>query len=251
MMIFLAGTECFTKENRYLMPQSKYILTSFYSVSKWQIPYIHKVDKFFLDSGAYTLFSTGHSMTMSDWENYTDRLGDFINENDIKYFFEVDVDRIIGLEAVEYLRRRLETRTGKKCIPVWHKNRGWDYFEKMCYEYPFVAIGGVAGNPDGKKIEKFFPKFIDCAHSYGTRIHGLGYTNTAKLPLYHFDSVDSTSWSSGYRFGTINKFNGKRIINIQTPDGMRIKSKDGYLTKVQKLGFDEWCKYQRWADTHI
>ncbi len=59
-------------------------------------------------------------------------------------FFELDIDRIVGLEKVEEFRRRIESKTGKQSIPVWHSNRGWQYFVNMCKEYNYVSIGGIA-----------------------------------------------------------------------------------------------------------
>ena len=48
--------------------------------------------------------------------------------------------------------------------------------------------------------------FIDQAHSAGIRIHGLGFTSSKYLPYLKFDSVDSTTWLSGARYGQIYKF---------------------------------------------
>ena len=71
--------------------------------------------------------------------------------------------------------------------------------------------------------------FIDQAHSAGTCIHGLGFTNTTLLPFLKFDSVDSTTWLSGSRFGQIYFFNGKQMVYRNPPKGMRAKNAEQYL----------------------
>ena len=111
---------------------------------------------YLLDSGALPFFTKGHSKTMAEWDRYVDSYIDFINAWDVHHFFELDIDRIVGLEKVEEFRRRIESKTGKQSIPVWHSNRGWQYFVNMCKEYSYVSIGGIAKNPNGKAIEKIF-----------------------------------------------------------------------------------------------
>lgn len=188
-----------------------YILESFYyadEITKKLIPYF---GDFLLDSGAFT-FMQGKSGSI-DWEEYIDRYADFINETDTKKFFELDIDSIVGYDKVLQYRRTLEAKTGKQCIPVWHKSRGKEEFIRMCKEYPYVALGGIA-IAKGAKDEfdsKYFPWFIKTAHEYGAKIHCLGYTNMEGIKKYHFDSVDSTSWTAGNRFGFIYKFDGNTM----------------------------------------
>lgn len=94
----------------------------------------------------------------------------------------MDIDSVVGLAEVERLRHKLERMTGKKPIPVWHKNRGKEYFVKMCEEYPYVAIGGIVTKEIPRKVyETAFPWFINTAHKHKAKIHGLGYTTVANL----------------------------------------------------------------------
>ena len=225
-----------------------YVLESFWYIKEWQIEYIKKCKFFLLDSGAFSMFLKGHKLTEDDWNNYVTRYINFINKYDIKYFFELDIDRIVGIKKVEEIRERIERETGKKCIPVWHKERGWEYFKKMCEDYDYVAIGGIARNPNGKQIEKLFPYFINYAHKKGCKIHGLGYTNIKGLKKYHFDSVDSTAWSSGWRFGMFYKFNGKGFDKVSNKEG-RIKKSRAY--EVDTINYINWVKFQKYADKYL
>ena len=199
MKIFLASTS--DKSFISNITDSKYILESFYYFQEWQILLIKKCKMFLLDSGAFTFMNSQKGKV--NFDEYLTRYINFINKYDIKYFFELDVDSIVGYEKVKQLRKRLENETGKKCIPVWHKSRGKEEYLKMCEEYDYVAIGGIVTKEITKEQYSFFPWFINEAHKRGCKIHGLGFTDTNLLQKYHFDSVDSTAWLSGSRFGHV------------------------------------------------
>jgi hypothetical protein len=249
MNVFLAGehevkngSECATWDNLN-------ILESFYYASRNNhvLRLIKSVRNFLLDSGAFTFMQ--NSSENVDWEKYIEAYADFINKNDVKLFFELDIDPIVGLAEVERLRGKLETLTGKKPIPVWHKNRGKQYFIDMCKNYPYVAIGGIVTQEiPRKKYESAFPWFIKTAHENGAKIHGLGYTSLRNLPKYHFDSIDSTSWLSGNRSGKVFTFNPLSGIMTDTfaGEGQRLKPRE-----AAKRNFNEWIKFAKYAETHF
>lgn len=201
--------------------------------------------KFLLDSGAFTFFQGKHGNI--DWNEYQDRYIEFINRNDVDLFFELDIDSIIGYENVLRLRNRLEMATGKKCIPVWHFSRGKDEFLKMCEEYDYVAFGGMLtdGVPT-KKLVQLLPWFVKEAHKRGAKIHGLGFTSTDALKRIQFDSVDSSSWSSSVRFGSMHVFTG---------DGIKAFNRNGRRVADYKRAalhnFDEWVKFQKYAERSL
>lgn len=235
------------KENQW----KPYILESFYyadSDTERLLPYF---GDFLLDSGAFT-FCAGKQFNDHDFDGYIERFIDFINRNKVEKFFELDIDSIVGYEKVKEYRRLLERKTGKQTIPVWHISRGKEEFIRHCQEYPYVALGGyVAGikssDPRQKAYVKSYPWFIETAHRYGAKIHGLGFTSLEGLKKYHFDSVDSTAWTTGNRFGYIYQFDGKTIRKIETPKGKRL----GDSRKVALINFTEWVKFQQYADTHL
>lgn len=193
-----------------------------------------------LDSGAFT-FLNGSKKTV-DWDAYLREYAEFINENDIELFFELDIDPLVGYDQVKEMRDRLEGMTHKQCIPVWHKSRGRDEFLNLCSQYPYVALGGIAIGEIKRSEHRFFPWFINEAHKRGAKIHGLGYTNTEGLYRYHFDSVDSSSWLSGVRYGRIQYFNGTTMKNLSRPKGMRANT-----NKAELFCLHEWIKFQEYA----
>jgi hypothetical protein len=201
---------------------------------------------FLLDSGAFT-FIMGNNGKSIIWEDYVERYADFINRNHIQKFFELDIDSLVGYEQVKTLRSRLEKLTGKQPIPVWHKSRGKDEFLHMADAYPYVALGGIVTKEWNKKEYKFFPWFISQAHKRGAKIHGLGFTQMEGLKKYHFDSVDSTAWTTGNRFGYIYQFTGSTMIKHDTPKGHRLADPRA----VALINFTEWIKFQKYAEVYL
>ena len=88
-----------------------YNLMSYYYIPKnpkRALGIIEQSERIMIDSGAHT-FQKGK--TKLNWEEYTESYARFIRENDcnkIVGYFEMDVDKVIGLERVIKLRRRLE-----------------------------------------------------------------------------------------------------------------------------------------------
>lgn len=247
MNLYLAGVQ--GKAKGFVIPPEPsklFILESFYYMDDWMPKLINQFGSFLLDSGAFTFMS--NAKVKVDWDEYVTKYANFIIQNDIKLFFELDIDSVVGLKEVERLRLKLETMTGKKCIPVWHYTRGKEYFLKMCDSYPYVAIGGlVTKELPLKTMEKYFPWFISEAHKRGCKIHGLGYTNLKGLKRFKFDSVDSTAWLYGNRGGFVYKFNPKMgtVDKICAPAGARLHAREAAIHN-----FNEWVKFQRYAENH-
>lgn len=229
-----------------------FLLDSYAYASDIVESYIPKVGKFLLDSGAFT-FVASTKVANVDWVAYVDRYAEFIKKNNVSLFFELDIDKLIGYEAVLKLRKRLEIKAEKQCIPVWHKSRGKQAFIDMCKEYPYVSIGGLVGDGSaGAKeytatVQRYFPWFIDTAHVNGARIHALGFTNFEGLGRYHFDSVDSASWTSGHRFGGVCVFDGDRITHMPKKGNLRMAD----WKAIARHNFNEWVKFQRYAKEHL
>lgn len=210
------------------------LLESFYYVADWQTRNIHNFKSFMLDSGAFTFMQ--HAEKAVDWDEYLSRYIQYINANDVSLFFELDIDSVVGYERVLVMRDRLERETGRRCIPVWHVNRGWDEWLRMCDEYEYVAIGGIADR--GRvKVEPYVRRFTKEAHRRGAKVHGLGYTKLSNLESTGFDSVDSTTWLYGNRIAHAYEWNGNEMRRHATPKGKRMNSK-----AIARHNFLEWVK---------
>lgn len=247
MILYLAGYKpC---DRRWKLDTSDvYILSSFWEHESGRYGAYVRQEKHILDSGAFSSFSGKNNGF--EWDSYVKSYADFIIKNNIQRFFELDIDSVVGLEKVKRYRKYLEDRTGKQPIPVWHASRGKDYFLYMCENYPYVAIGTTSAMEEGRRIREnpmVLKWFIDTAHSRDCKIHGLGFTNTNFLPFLKFDSVDSTTWLSGARFGQIYEFVNGKMIYHNPPKGMRAVGHD----IANRHNFNEWLKFQRYAEQYL
>lgn len=247
MKIFLADTrlrKCYClEEQKIYLP---YTLESFYYSDSITVQSLLPYSKdFLLDSGAFTFMQNSKSHT--NWKDYINRYADFIVRNNIKKYFELDIDSVVGYPQVLKYRAMLEEMTGRKCIPVWHKTRGIEEFKKMCDEYDYAAIGGIVSKEIKPEQYKVFPGMIKEAHSRGCKLHGLGFTSLAWLPKCHFDSVDSTAWTTGNRFGFIYRFDGTTMQKMNVPKGKKLADS----RKVALINYTEWIKFQKYAETHL
>lgn len=204
----------------------------------------YKLEGFLLDSGAFS-FMSGKKCTMDSLEKYQEEYIKYIISRDVKYFFELDVDTIFGLDFVHKLRKELEQRTKKKCIPVWHKSRGVNYWKWMVDNYDYVAIGGLVFHVMPKEYE-LIRKMVAYARAKGVKVHGLGFTKTSQLNKYAFWSVDSTSYKmSAIRGGGVQYFDGHYMKQHIIPAGT--KKRDTY--SIIENNVAEWVKYQKYMDS--
>lgn len=224
--------------------KSKYVLASFYYFEKIDFNFQRQFKHFILDSGAFSFFNTKEIPTKDEIIAYCDRYANYINEYNVKHFAEIDVDKIYGYDFVLFLRKRLENKTGKKCMPIWHHSRGKEDFIKMCKEYSYAGVGGIASGEQLSKHKYSYKHLNRLARKYGCKLHGMGFTPTKDLYKYEFYSTDSTSWKSGTRFGTIYHFKNGRLFTIKKREKTRLKD----YQSLDKHNIEEWLKYQEYCD---
>ena len=187
---------------------------------------------------------SGAECSKGQLTEYMERYIQFIKQNNIKYFFELDVDTIFGIEFVHELRKKLERETQKQCIPVWHKSRGIEYWKWMCDNYKYVAIGGLVFHVKKQEYE-YIKEMVNYAYQKGVKVHGLGFTKTKEVEQYKFYSVDSASWTKGAALGQqVHTFNGLYVESRRINKG----NKKVKLSKLVAHNLKEWCKYQKYMD---
>ena len=248
MRLYLAGVAPWRNEGMYddaTRSYHPYILESFYYCDEDTERLLPYFGDFLLDSGAFTFMQgTGQN---TNWDDYVERYAAFINRNHIQKYFELDIDVVVGYDRVKEIRKKLEKLTGIPCIPVWHLSRGLDEYKRMCDEYDYVAIGGIVSGEIKKDKYSAFPALISEAHRRGAKVHGLGFTALDWLKVCHFDSVDSTAWTTGNRFGFVYWFDGKTMRKKDAPKGHRL----GDSRKVALNNYTEWIKFQKYADKYL
>lgn len=238
MKLCIAGTNTRKMMFRKNLAELRFVLESYYYMQPWQAEQIEGIEHFMLDSGAFTFLKSKRKVDIDDYvENYIK----FINQYDVRYFFELDIDSIIGYDEVKNIRRKIERRTKKRCIPVWHKSRGIKEYRHLCKKYDYIAIGGIVTKEIQPQEHFLLNAFCDLAKSYDCKIHGLGFTPQG-LEKYRFDSVDSTSWLSGGRFGRLCEFANGGITYTRPRNRMHYLEYDKHNLKQFLLYQDFLCK---------
>lgn len=157
-------------------------------------------ERFFFDSGAYTLLkrqkkdtpeqfvkrckSTArsylHKLTIAKYAQV------FEMDND---YFKVDDDL---LSPKNFLREQAAEILGRYPTPVFKLHQGFDYWKRLCESplYPTLAIGGLAPTRSwGSHRDTLIP-MVAYARSCGKKIHTLGCANVDIIRHIKPDSTD-------------------------------------------------------------
>ena len=212
-------------------------LMSYHYLQKSRVPLNKKYGdlgiKIFIDSGAYTYQADPkyREFTPEPWEK---QIVDYLNwarrnKDCIFAIANLDLENLLGVDIVrEWNEKYFEPFMLETGIPVcfiWHPICGDDGWERYCARYPYVGLSWVAD--DGTDLD--FAYGVDklkVAEKYNSLVHGMGMTRTALLPKLPFYTVDSTTWKSGFRYGQIAVWDGKRTT---------LKNKEDFETKVFPL----------------
>ena len=248
MKVYLAGFK--TIEKVWGKPtEDIYLLSSFYEHKTGRYGDYVFQEKHILDSGAFSFFGGGQSV---DWKKYVGQYCDFIKKTNQKLFFELDIDLITSLKFAEQLRKEIEFQTGRQSIPVWRPSRGLEYWHKMIEEYSYVAISASGAfdsawtrTNEGLRIMQ---KLLALAHAKNCKVHGLGYTFISTLKQVPFDSIDSTTWNVGGKYGNVCLFDKNwNSARQRRPKNMRVKD----VKNLHLYNFENWVKFQKYAEQNL
>lgn len=191
----------------------------------------------FADSGAFSAMSQKVEVNIDEYAAWLKRY---------KHLFSTysNLDVIGNAEATLKNQIILEDRHGLEPRPVVHAANNYDPLEYYLSKgYKYIALGGLVPYAAQPKLRmRYLIKAFQMAKGQAV-FHGFGVTSwevMSQLPWY---SVDSSSWGSGFRFGTIPLFDSQR--------GKFEKAKLGnaaeclkYSLLFESLGFD----WQDFAD---
>lgn len=246
MIIYLAGDVY----NEKLFPQVNYdfnrLDSFFYVKSKLHTTEnIKKHRRYLLDSGAFTFIMNKNAKKLPDIDLFTGEYIDFVNQYEVDYFLEMDVDSVFGYDKVKALRAHIEAKTGRQCIPVFHMERGLSDWNAMCKDYHYIALG-VAGKDFARGNFEAFYKLVMAARNHGCKVHGLGITGMNSLEAVPFYSVDSSGWTCGNRYKAVYQFTGSQLKSVKGPElkGKTIKNHEALALHNLK----EWIKFAEYME---
>ena len=226
-----------------------HILQSFAHSFKGVEKYYPMCKSLLMDSGAFTVMNSKAYRNKFNPMEYCKKYANHIKQNNIDLFLELDIESVYGFEVYRDCLHQLQDITGKDPIYVYHKWRGLNYYKELVKRCSYVALGDVSLSGGSRELYKYFPWFIEEAHKNNCRIHGLAFTSIKDLQYMDFDSVDSSSWTSGARFAHPFRFDGH---TNQMYDCKRTTERCLAHNEVIKLhDYTEWQKLQHYFDTEM
>jgi hypothetical protein len=181
----------------------------------------------FADSGAFSAATLGTEIKLADYAAWLKDWQHLITT-------AATLDVIGDPDATQRNTLALEDR-GLRVLPVFHTGSPWDRLEKLCASYRYVALGGMV--PYSKmtgEVMRWLVKCFRIGAEHGTVFHGFGQTGATAMASLPFYSVDSSTWSTGARYGWMFLWNertaGMARIRTGTPDARK------YAQVIRKYG---------------
>lgn len=167
----------------------------------------------FADSGAFSGKTIGVDISVDEYAKWVKRWRHYFN-----VYCNLDV---IGDPGATYKNQKyLEDKHGLTPLPVFHFGADFKYLEQLVGEYPYIALGGMV--PHMGRTERIMRWLIQCFKiAKGQSVfHGLGATNWTVITSLPWRSVDSSSWTAGFRFGRVPIYDIKRckIVSVNLGD---------------------------------
>ena len=151
--------------------------------------------RLFVDSGAPSVQSKGVTVSLKEYAAWSRKWAHLIGHT-------ANLDVIGDAEGTFANQKALEA-LGMKPIPVYHAGEPWEYLERYLESYPYIALGGMM--KDAARLKPWLVRCFRLAEGKAV-YHGFGMTRWAIIRDFPFYSVDSSSWMSGYRYGSFPLF---------------------------------------------
>lgn len=202
------------------------------AVTTWGVDQV----RFFADSGAHSARTLGIHLD-------TDTYGAWLKKWHPHFTIYANLDVIFGPRATYDNQMRLEDQ-GLHPMPVFHTGEPWSWLERYIEEgYTYIALGKLLGN-SWKNLAPWLAKAFRIAGDSAV-FHGFGLTAWPAIKAFPFYSVDSSSWTSPYRFGTLRLFDRGRWVTVKLRDKDDVRAHRRILEDYQapiaaltRSGFD-------------
>jgi hypothetical protein len=184
----------------------------------------------FIDSGGFSAKTQGVGIDMDGYIEFLTRYKGIIT-------VYANLDEI-GDAKLTYERQKRMEDSGLKPIPVFHTGENFAWLEKYITEgYKYIALGGMVTHSKNKKgLVNWISKCFKIGEEAGIGFHGFGMTSWDLMKAYPWKSVDSSSWCSGFRYGSVPLFDEKlgRFYSCNLRD---IKGSYKYSSIIRSYGF--------------
>ena len=181
----------------------------------------------FLDSGAFSAWNMGATISLPKYCNYIKENEDIIRKDDGVIMASV----LDGIgDPLQTYRNQLEMEArGVRPLPCFHFGEDERYLEFYIANYPYITLGGMVGKTVEQLItwlDRIWERYIiDGSGRPKTKLHAFGITSVRVMERYPWYSVDSSSWIQFGAYGS-----------MFTPDGVpyRVSEKAGTIHDMGK-----------------
>lgn len=220
MRIYIAGpyTNGAYREVAETVRSYPHVLESFHYIGKHPGRIRADKRKVFLDSGAFSAFTTGAEIKLEAYAAFMTKNSDIVE-------FAANLDNIskdmsaegrregARISDANFRRMRALVPESIYIIPVFHFHEPLEFLERMVAKFPFIAIGGMAQESTPvalRMLDEYWDRVLtDREGRPKLRVHGFGLTTYDLMLRYPWWSVDSTSWVMSGAFGSIRLMNAE------------------------------------------
>lgn len=199
--------EKLTDHEKRLVENIPHILESWHYVGKQKYVDEMRADgaQIFLDSGAFSAWTLGVTLSIVEYCDYIKRNIDILRKEDGVVMASV----LDGIgDPLQTYRNQLEMEDrGAKPLPCFHFGEDERYLEWYVKNYEYITIGGMVGKPTQQLIvwlDRIWSKYLtDGSGKARIKVHGFGVTSVSVMERYPWFSCDSSSWIQAAAFGSI------------------------------------------------
>lgn len=161
--------------------------------------------KIFLDSGAFSAYTLGVTLSVADYCAYISRNRDILRVDGSSPMASV-LDGIGDPLQTYHNQLEMEAR-GFRPLPCFHAGEDERYLEWYVKNYEYITLGGMVGSSTRQLsiwLDRIWDRYlVDGSGRARLKVHGFGITAIPLMERYPWHSCDSSSWIQSAAFGSI------------------------------------------------
>jgi hypothetical protein len=203
-----------TETEKTIVDSVPHVLESYHYVGKDQ--YAEQLratgKKVFLDSGAFSAWTLGATLSLDAYCDYICKHWDIIRYDEGRTLMASVLDGIGNAEETWQNQQAMEAnfraRGWPVCpLPCFHFGEPEYYLERYLAGYEYITIGGMVGKPTDQLrtwLDRIWNKhMVDGSGRPRIKVHAFGVTSIPLMEEYPWYSCDSSSWVQMAAFGNI------------------------------------------------
>jgi len=214
---YMPGMNRYVKLNdreREIVEGLPHILESWHYVGKQSyVDHMRRCQaRVFLDSGAFSAYTLGVTLSVKEYCDYIVRNLDIIRVEDGDLMASV-LDGIGDPLATYRNQLEMEARFKEehgmnlRPLPCFHAGEDERYLEWYVANYEYITLGGMVGSSTKQLmvwLDRIWDRYLtDGAGNPRIKVHGFGITAVPIMEAYPWYSCDSSSWIQSAAFGSI------------------------------------------------